>query len=238
MPIVLDEISTLGEIVKRKCSIARYGDGELAICMGRGIDFQGYDENLSTRLREILKNEPTDNLLICLAPHMNSSYLLTMRVKNFYYKYFARNGKKYLDFLNPNMKYGSACISRPDSFLFKGDQLVQYKELLRKLWVKRDLLIVTGKNSRFTLIEDLFDNIKSSEFIYGPSTDAFSQYSEIMEQIKSYSREYLVLLALGPTATVLAYDLAREGYQAIDIGHLPSCYKIVTSDSRPYKLGY
>ena len=27
------------------------------------------------------------------------------------------------------------------------------------------------------------------------------------------------LLALGPTATVLAYDLCKMGYQAVDIGH-------------------
>ena len=33
-----------------------------------------------------------------------------------------------------------------------------------------------------------------------------------------------MLLALGPTATVLAYDLSKLGYQAIDIGHLPNCY--------------
>ena len=29
----------------------------------------------------------------------------------------------------------------------------------------------------------------------------------------------VVLCALGMTATILAYDLAQEGYQAIDIGH-------------------
>ena len=29
----------------------------------------------------------------------------------------------------------------------------------------------------------------------------------------------LILIALGPTATVLSYDLNKLGYQAIDIGH-------------------
>ena len=32
-------------------------------------------------------------------------------------------------------------------------------------------------------------------------------------------------MALGPTATVLAYDLAKEGYQAIDIGHIDIEYE-------------
>jgi hypothetical protein len=35
----------------------------------------------------------------------------------------------------------------------------------------------------------------------------------------------LVLVALGPTATILAYDLALKGYQCIDIGHLDIEYE-------------
>ena len=34
----------------------------------------------------------------------------------------------------------------------------------------------------------------------------------------------LILISLGPTATVLAYDLAQCGYQAIDIGQLDNEY--------------
>ena len=33
-------------------------------------------------------------------------------------------------------------------------------------------------------------------------------------------KSVLFLVALGPTATVLAYDLSKIGYQAIDIGHI------------------
>nr|WP_295113751.1 GT-D fold domain-containing glycosyltransferase [uncultured Methanobrevibacter sp.] len=32
-------------------------------------------------------------------------------------------------------------------------------------------------------------------------------------------------MALGPTATVLSYDLAEEGYYALDIGHLDIEYE-------------
>ena len=34
-----------------------------------------------------------------------------------------------------------------------------------------------------------------------------------------------MLLALGPTASILAYDLARQNIQAIDIGHLDVEYE-------------
>ena len=33
------------------------------------------------------------------------------------------------------------------------------------------------------------------------------------------------MLALGPTAAVLAYDLCNEGYQAVDIGHIDLEYE-------------
>lgn len=45
------------------------------------------------------------------------------------------------------------------------------------------------------------------------------------EVLKNADREDLVLLALGPTATVLAYDLAKEGLWAIDSGNLDMEYE-------------
>ena len=35
----------------------------------------------------------------------------------------------------------------------------------------------------------------------------------------------LILLSYGPTATILAYNLAKLGYQAVDIGHLDIEYE-------------
>ena len=45
--------------------------------------------------------------------------------------------------------------------------------------------------------------------------------SECLKQPKNK----LFILALGPTATVLAVDLADKGYRALDIGHLDTCYE-------------
>ena len=53
----------------------------------------------------------------------------------------------------------------------------------------------------------------------------FDKYDEILSAFNDISRDKLVLAALGPTATVLAYDLCNEGYQAIDIGHLDLEYE-------------
>ena len=40
-------------------------------------------------------------------------------------------------------------------------------------------------------------------------------------------KKNLILISLGPTATVLAYDLSKLGYQAIDIGHTDLEYELL-----------
>lgn len=46
------------------------------------------------------------------------------------------------------------------------------------------------------------------------------------------SKNSLVCISLGPTATVLAYDLAQRGYQALDIGQLDNEYEWYLRDVR------
>ena len=50
-------------------------------------------------------------------------------------------------------------------------------------------------------------------------------YDKILECCKDQAKDKLFLLALGPTATVLAYDLCKIGYQAVDIGHIDLEYE-------------
>ncbi|WP_412176646.1 GT-D fold domain-containing glycosyltransferase [Bacillus sp. T3] len=45
-----------------------------------------------------------------------------------------------------------------------------------------------------------------------PPTDAFAKYEEIMGEVCKQSNKKLVLIALGPTATILSYGLAKHGY--------------------------
>ena len=46
----------------------------------------------------------------------------------------------------------------------------------------------------------------------------------MLAEAKAQPKDRLMIVVLGPTATVLAYDLAKAGYQALDIGHLGKAY--------------
>ena len=97
--------------------------------------------------------------------------------------------------------------------------------LWKEIWNEKDLLIVEGAKTRLGVGNDLFDNVKSIKRILAPNTNAFSLIDRLFSEVKKYSKNHLVLLALGPTATVLAYRLALEGFWAIDIGHIDIEYE-------------
>ena len=83
-----------------------------------------------------------------------------------------------------------------------------------------------GNQSRTGIGNDLYNNAKSIKRIVGYATDAFSHYDEMLKAVvANVTKDKLILLSYGPTATILAYDLAKLGYQAIDLGHLDIEYE-------------
>lgn len=52
---------TIDKLISSDCSIARFGDGEIAIINGNDIPFQKFDKSLSIRLTEILQGGKIKN---------------------------------------------------------------------------------------------------------------------------------------------------------------------------------
>ena len=46
------------------------------------------------------------------------------------------------------------------------------------------------------------------------------------------SKNVLFLLALGPTAMVLSFNLANLGYQALDLGHMDLQYEYLRREAK------
>ena len=72
---------------------------------------------------------------------------------------------------------------------------------------------------------DLFAEASSVERILGPEKNAYDKYDQLLDAAVRHGKGKLILIALGMTATVLAYDLAQKGYRAIDIGHIDVEYE-------------
>ena len=87
------------------------------------------------------------------------------------------------------------------------------------------LFLSRVRKSRLGIGNNLLNNANSIKRIICPAENAFEKYDEILAAVKNHEKSKLILLALGPTATVLAYDLSRIGYQAVDIGNVDIEYE-------------
>ena len=220
---------TVKEIIKKKKSISRFSDGEFSIIYGGNINFQKYDKTLSKRLKEIIKNNNKDKKLLVGIIFPYKEKILKTLVKStqsFWKNFFDKNKFKLLKILDKNKKYYSGSITRFYINYKDKSQASEFIKKLKKIWEGRDIIIVEGDKSRIGIGNDLFNKTKSIKRIICPAKHAFSVYDRILNAVLKVSKDKLILIALGPTASVLACDLSKKGYQAIDIGHTDIQYEL------------
>ena len=217
---------TLDEIINNNKSISRFGDGELNLIFGFKIRFQKYDKILSKRLCDILQTNEKD-FLIGMPDQLNFENIdkYTDGSKKFWAKWIKKNIFKLILKLNEKKTYYSSYITRFYILYKDKSKVYKYVEKLKKIWNKKDIVIIEGQQSRLGVNNSLFDNVKSIKRILCPSKNAFNIYDKILNLALKIEKNKLILLALGPTATVLAYDLYKAGYQVIDIGHVDIEYE-------------
>lgn len=225
MPNVMTDSDTLDYILENRCSVCRYGDGELNIMRGVGIKFQEYDSELSKRLHEIAAAPAKENTLICLPDIFRALDKFTVDNRK-WFKRVLRCTRGYWYKFFRNEFYGDANLSRfYMEYLEKNRD--DYVNRLKLLWRDKRLLIVEGEKSRLGMGNDLFEQAKGIKRVLCPSDNAFAVYPEILEKVRCYVETGnfdLIICALGPTATVLAYDLT-ETVQTLDLGHIDIEYE-------------
>jgi len=227
---------TLDDILIHQKSISRFGDGELILMLNKGsIVFQAESPELSRRLKEVFRSDLA-NLIIALPGPLCSvkKEILTSRL--FWLRFINSYGNLLSAYLDQNRLYGNAGISRFYLGLTDKRLSAQILEQLKKIWDKKDVLIVEGEFSRMGVGNDLFANAAGLVRLVCPATNAFAKYDEILTAAKQYGHDKLILIALGPTATILSHDLAQSGYWAIDIGHVDVEYMWMLSQAQTRTL--
>lgn len=217
---------TLKYLISTQSSISRFGDGEFNLINGKSLKFQKYDDKLSERLKRILSGlDRTQSHVVAIPYSMNKYYGYTWKSIFFWIKYFAEYRKSIFENLNIKNYYFDAQITRIYINRKDKNNSIKYFEMWKAIWNNKNVLIVEGKTSRFGVGNDLFENTKSVRRILCPPENAFDKYDEILNSIQSTDEYDIVLLVLGPTATVMAYDLAKLGIYAIDSGNMDMEYE-------------
>lgn len=217
---------TIDKILKDKASITRFGDGEFDFIYGVDMNYQKMDPDLSRRLKEVLLSKE-ENLIIGIPNVFNLEYCEKYigRAIEFWPGWVDDYKFKLLKLLERNRQYYSAQISRFYLDYIDKSHVEGYVKKLKLLWDNKEIVIIEGTKSRLGVGNDLFQNAKSIERIICPAESAYSKYDDIINEAKKVSKDKMIFLALGPTATVLAYDLHKLGYQVIDIGHVDIEYE-------------
>jgi glycosyltransferase family protein len=215
--IVCNELETIKKL-QGGYSISRFGDGEFQLINGKGIHFQDWNKELCDKLSKILKEENPDKLLIGIPPFYGKNVNRNLNNDSVikYWKKYMRKNLFIKEFLNKETYY-SSFISRIESFDY--DRSFYLNELT-KIWKNKKVIIVTNEKT-YSQIEKLLETIESLKIfgvIYCPEKNAYDKYDEIYNECLKYD-SVLFLIMAGPLATILASELCKNNYQAIDIGH-------------------
>ena len=225
---------SLDYLIESKCSLSRFGDGEFTLMLNgeflcpRNISLkhQDADPELKKRLVEILKDQNTEKYNLKIAVPRTLVSLdkgnLTDSSIGFWQNYLHELFYKISSLLRKDYTYLNSQISR-----FYLDDRNKDKEVIEKriahwkrLWEEQDILIIEGKGSNLGKSQGFYSNAKSVERIECPNNNTFKHYNEILSAAKEYGTHKLIILALGPTSAVLAYDLAKKGFRTLDLGFL------------------
>lgn len=231
-PVIRSCEETIDEIINGRKSMARFGDGEFAqIAKIYRHKFQRLDDKLADRLEEVLHSHHP-NILIAIANNYGSLEQYTQFAADGIRFYMtAEEGKirkQHMDLLEHDRIYYDAYVSRP-YVMYKDNMTGAPKkrfEHLKKIWKDRKVIIVEGAQTRMGVGNDLLEGAQEIKRILAPATSSFDRYDDILKAaLENAEDDTLFLVAMGPSAGVLAYDLAVQGYQALDIGHIDLEYE-------------
>lgn len=229
---ILSSEDTIERVLASNCSVTRFGEGEFELILHSDMDlgFQKRNPQLAKRLTQVLSNR-NEQLMICIPYALNDIKGRTEHSRKFWF-YWGRNKEQHHNIVSLIRKlqdnsyiFGDTQITRPYIAYSSPEHGAKMFPLLKQLWNDKDILFVEGAQTRLGVGNDLFDNARSIRRVLCHTTNAFDHYDEIVEAVKHVYQGELILLALGPTATVLASDFADMGMRAIDLGHLDIEYE-------------
>lgn len=223
---ILDAMETSEVLSSSEIGFVRFGDSELKMLYRHyDIGFQKYDVMLASRLYEII-NYTGDDIYIGLPLPLDRLDKFKFKVAMSWASYFVREYADLQTLHFPKNLYLDTQVTRSNEYADKSVATVVYKNL-KKIWQNKRVLIVEGDQSRLGVGNDLFNNAQHVSRILVPSENAFDYYDEILATTIDYAESYdLVIAAIGPTTTVLGFDL-RGVIKTFDLGHVDIQYEFI-----------
>lgn len=199
--------------LRRGRSLIRLGDGEINFLIGRGNPYQKYDARIETMLREIIRSYSAD-----------SPYLLAVSqpisLPNFELKQLGRFKvwqpfKVMFRFIFPRD------VGYADTHQFYYDRF--FESIVAPVFKDRKVVLITRKETIEKQLRNPALPWRDIVGVEAPIGDALDGYETLKRKttdaIEGLSPTDTVLFfAVGPVGKYLMYELAKNGWQCVDIG--------------------
>lgn len=231
-PKIIPVFETLDILKEQKKSITRFGDGEFNLIFGKHCYFEEPNAELTNDLLKIL-HLIDENVMIGIPDIFRSLKDFLPTSKKYWRKYLTQNRARIYETLDLNKTYCDALVTRPYAKSIRSlAESGRIFEKWKQVWRERKVVLVTGDSRYLPGSSGLFDDASQLEVVFSEPSYAYRLRQEILTNIHSFEKDHIILLVLGPTATVLVPILSKEGYQALDIGHLESEYITFLNESK------
>ena len=237
-PHILSILDTIDKIIKEDLSVIRFGDGEISLIDGQDLPFQKKDPALVYQLEKIIKSKH-NTVLICIPGMWGKLDIFADYAYHFIMHHMYRYHHIWNSLLSMNQTYGDTNFTRHYLAYKNKENAGEIFKKLFSIWKEKNVVLIEGAKSRLGVGNDMFNGVKSITRILCPPEDAYSSYDEIKNEALKINKENLILLSLGPTAKVLAYDLYLLGYRVLDIGHIDMEYEMfLRKENKQVKVPY
>ena len=217
---------TIEEMTKK--SLIRFGDGEFVLIGGGSIYYQPYSNELADRLSTILLSN-YDNLTICVPDIFGDLKNWDKKSRKFwsYFRTLRYNILQKNSLPSSEYRYGNANATRPYMDLPNDRKILAkgYYDNLKKVWDNQNIVFIEGDTTRNGVGNDLYNNAKSIQRIICPHTDAYASYKKILIAALKLKKDALIIISLGPAGKVLGFELWKQGYHVLDLGHIDRDYE-------------
>lgn len=229
---VVDEIKVI-EALQQGHSIVRYGDGEFQLIFTGGLRYikqvikgnkpQVFGNGglwLSWRLRKILLSNQ-EKLLIGIP-----NVFFDGAEKIWKSRFFYENKQNIVNLLNSDKVYYSSFFTRYNRRLEHCDT---HWERIQNIWVGKSITIVNFDSNIVNNI--MFQSAEKTKFIPCRKQNVWGygfRYRKLLKKCRNADTD-MILLVAGPVATLLAYDLCKQGKHCIDLGQLTRMHDRITN---------
>lgn len=225
-PRVESVFDTLKKLQSNKSlSLVRFGDGEILYINDRmSLPFQKFDLKLANCFKDLLENKH-EKLLVGLPIGYHDITTMSKEGQIFWKSQIVWNYPRLKRYLNMENLYANASVTRI-TYGFDKNYTEKAIVMWKRILIGDEVLLIEGEKTRFGVGNDLLSGFNSIQRIIAPKHDAFERCDQIISYITNILKKYdTILIALGPAAKYLVFELYKKGYQCIDIGNLDIEYE-------------